>query len=100
MEAKAKGNIWYGVGICAVWTLLAYPIAVAVASYLSPDFAPLMIVAVGVFQFLYIIPLAIYFWRCGKTATLQGVLIGAGITFLINGGCWGLVAVSLGGGIH
>jgi hypothetical protein len=38
------------------------------------------------------------FRKSGKSETAKGILIAATITFLLNAGCWGLVATSLSSG--
>ncbi len=40
-------------------------------------------------QFIYVIPMAIYFKKESKT--LKGILIASGITFLLGGGICGLI---------
>lgn len=49
--------------------------------------------AIGLVQLLYVIPALIYFRK--RTPVLQGILIGAGITFLLNAACFGIVFASL-----
>ncbi len=43
---------------------------------------------IGIVQLLYVIPLAIHLKRQQKVETMKGVIIGAIITILLNGGCW------------
>ncbi|HBE20794.1 MAG TPA: hypothetical protein DEG17_00935 [Cyanobacteria bacterium UBA11149] len=43
---------------------------------------------IGIVQFLYVIPLAIHLKRKEKIGIVKGVIIGAIITILLNGGCW------------
>ena len=43
---------------------------------------------VGVTQLAYVIPIAIRARNRGHTARLQGVLVAAGLTFLLNGLCF------------
>ncbi len=43
-------------------------------------------------QFLYVVPLSVYFYRKGKTDIFKGVWIMAGLTFLLCGGiCSGIL---------
>src|SRR2546428_133255 len=45
----------------------------------------------GVLQFAWIIPI---YSRCkerGESETAKGILIAAGITFLLSAGCWGMI---------
>jgi len=46
---------------------------------------------IGLSQLVYIIPLIIYFHRNGKRRTIQGLIIGAAVVFLLNASCFGLV---------
>lgn len=50
---------------------------------------------VGVAQLVYVVPLLIYAALSGKIKLLQGVLVAAGVTFLVNAACFGIVLGSL-----
>lgn len=39
-------------------------------------------------QLLYVIPRAIFLYRGGRRERIKGVLTGAVIVALVNGGCW------------
>jgi hypothetical protein len=60
---------------------------------------PLMVVGgplwIGVSQLVYVIPQHFAFKKQGRAACLHGLWIGAGVTFLLNAGCFGIVLVSL-----
>lgn len=47
----------------------------------------------GVSQLVYGLPIALWLRRRGRSATLRGVLLMMGLTFLSNAACWGLVLV-------
>jgi heme/copper-type cytochrome/quinol oxidase subunit 4 len=49
---------------------------------------------VGLVQLAYILPICIYLQRRGRANWMKGIIIGACITVLLNGGCW----ILLGGG--
>ena len=49
----------------------------------------------GITQFLYVIPAIIVLGVKGRTRTLGGVLIGAGITFFVNAAVFGLLCASM-----
>lgn len=49
----------------------------------------------GITQFIYVIPAAIVLAIKGRTRTLGGLLIGAGITFFLNGLVFGLLYASM-----
>jgi hypothetical protein len=46
------------------------------------------ILGIGLTQLLYVIPLGIYFHRLGRSNMVKGLMIGAIITALLNGGCF------------
>ena len=58
---------------------------------------PVALFACGVVQLLWLVPLYFYFRSAGESETTKGVLIVAGLCFLLNAACWGLV---LGVGRH
>jgi uncharacterized BrkB/YihY/UPF0761 family membrane protein len=43
---------------------------------------------VGITQLIYVIPLIIYYRKQQKYGLMKGVIVGAVITALLNGGCW------------
>jgi hypothetical protein len=45
----------------------------------------------GVVQFAWLLPLYLHFQKRGQFETAKGILIGGGIAFLLNAGCWGYV---------
>ena len=50
---------------------------------------------IGLSQLFYVIPQHVVFKRQGRHACLRGLWIGAGVTFLLNAGCFGIVLLSL-----
>ncbi len=46
---------------------------------------------IGVVQMIYAVPMMIILAVQGQSATVSGVALGAGITFLLNAACFGLV---------
>jgi hypothetical protein len=50
-----------------------------------------ILLAFGLTQLLWLVPLYAYYKREGETETAKGVLIAAGISFLLNATCWGVV---------
>lgn len=75
-----KGSrVWAGIGLVALLHLLnlIFPMALAF---------------IGITQLIYVGPALVYFRK--DTAMMQGILIGAGITFLINAACFGIVFVT------
>ena len=56
----------------------------------------LILLGIGIVQLAWILPLYFSLRNRGETETAKGLLIGAGITFLLNAGCRGVVMTSLG----
>ena len=48
-----------------------------------------VLLGIGIVQLLYVVPLALWAKRRGMKTFASGVMIGAAITFLLNGACWG-----------
>ena len=46
---------------------------------------------IGISQFVYMLPLMIYAGVAKKPRLLQGLAVGAGVTFLVNAACFGFV---------
>jgi hypothetical protein len=55
--------------------------------FLNVALFPLLVV-VGVTQLTYVIPTAVRAYNRKQTARLQGVLVAAGLTILLNGACF------------
>lgn len=70
------GRVWAGIGLVLLLHLI--PLLMPVAYFF-----------IGVAQLVYVIPALII---CRKdTGMMQGILIAAGVTFLINAACFGIV---------
>jgi hypothetical protein len=50
-----------------------------------------LIVLIGVIQFLYLVPVARYFRQWHRFEVVKGISIGAFITVLLNGACFGIL---------
>jgi hypothetical protein len=46
---------------------------------------------IGLVQFVYILPICVYLNRRREWDLMKGVIIGACLSLLLNGGCWLLV---------
>jgi hypothetical protein len=77
-ENKNVKGIWIGIGLLCLFHLLLFV-------------QPLLFLAIGIVQVPYVIGLVLFNHLRRNTAIVQGVLIGAGITFLLNAACFGLV---------
>ena len=51
-----------------------------------------VVLGVGVVQAAWIVPLWFHYRRAGETETVKGLWITASVIFLLNAGCWGVVA--------
>ena len=57
------------------------------------DFTPLLpVLFFGVTQLVYMIPAILFARHRGRRDIAKGLIIGAGITFLLNGACYGMIA--------
>lgn len=66
------------------------------ASVYAPLFSIVFVAAaIGLAQLAYILPICIYLMRKRKWNWIKGIIIGACITALLNGGCWLLIAPTM-----
>ncbi len=82
-QPKDKGSILAGVGYCLL--------GLALIALLAGFFFPMLFLFFGAVLMLIAIPMAFTFKKKGQTATVQGILITAGIAFLLNAACFGLM---------
>lgn len=68
-------QVWLGIGLLAVLHLLLF-------------LFPIAFFFISIAQVLYLIPAIVIFRK--RSGIVQGLLIGAGITFLLNAACFGL----------
>ena len=47
--------------------------------------------SLGLVQWIYLVPLAMWFKKGGSTSTAAGLLVGGGLVFLLSSACWGLL---------
>ncbi len=89
------GSVEKGIGMTAALNL-GIPLLgiIAVLGFLPGPAAIALIIfaGIGVVQLAWMVPLVLAYRRRGETETAKGLTIGAGITFLLNAGCWGLLA--------
>ncbi|SFJ83011.1 hypothetical protein SAMN02799624_06167 [Paenibacillus sp. UNC496MF] len=82
-QAESPGHtkqVWLGIGLLAVLHLLLF-------------LFPFAFFFISIAQLVYLIPAILVFHK--KSGIVQGLLIGAGITFLLNAACFGLLASGL-----
>ena len=82
------------VGFGAVLLLISF-VTQQIGFYSFQPVALSAVLAIGLVQFFYGIPLALYFRRRRRFNTAKGVVIGMVITALLNGGCFILVLAML-----
>ncbi len=59
----------------------------------GPDLAPIAIVCVGITQLVYMVPAMVLAHIKKQPGIVKGVAIITAITFLLNAGCFGLIAL-------
>lgn len=76
----AKDYDWLlGLGLLLLLHLIQIPLA---AMTMAVSF-----IAIGLTQLVYVIPFVIHFRKKGRPGIAKGLIIGAAITFLLNGSC-------------
>jgi hypothetical protein len=76
----ASIEVWKGIGLTALLHLIQ---VLGVWIMFMPAWF------IGITQLCYIIPVALYFNKKGRPGIVQGLIIGAAITFLLNAACFG-----------
>ena len=92
-------RIFLGVGLVAIMHVLAFFISSVILGIvintpiveIAAKVAIYSIFGIGVAQLIYIIPLIIYLVSRQAWALMKGVIIGAILTVLLNGGGWFLL---------
>lgn len=103
-SASTGPDIAKGIGLVMLGHVAALVVAFGIGLVLTlteqqgyedaaPVFVPMFYVTVGGFvQILWVVPLVIWAMIKGRTALLASTLCCAGTFFLVNTGCWGLMA--------
>lgn len=60
------------------------------------EFPIVALFAIGLVQLLWAVPGAVWAYKSGRKGVGHGILIGAALVLLVNGGCFALVLLSLG----
>ena len=84
-ESVKPDSVANGIGMLLLLHLLQFPMALFSAW-----------IAIGISQLVYVVPYAIKLSKERRKQSLKGLLIGAGITFLLNTACFGVFIVALG----
>ncbi|MEG4632070.1 hypothetical protein QUB56_21170 [Microcoleus sp. AR_TQ3_B6] len=74
--------------ILGIIILLIHFYIVGQDNYLTLLLLGIFFGGVGIVQLIYVIPAIIFLRRRGEFALLKGLIIGAVVTALLNGGCW------------
>ena len=90
-QPMGPGSVLAGFGLAAAINLGAA--IVGIVTIVIP-------LAIGIIQAAWIVPMVISFRRSGRRETAKGIIIAAAITFLLNAGCWGLIATAGLGSMH
>lgn len=86
-----SGSVGTGVVIGLALTFGAIGVGVFSAAF-TGGISAIVLLGIGVLQAAWIVPLVRHFRTKGETETAKGLLIAAGIVFLLNASCWGVVA--------
>ena len=82
-QGSETGEVFLGMGLTLLLHFLQVPLG-----FLTGGIG---FVAIGLTQLLYVIPAIIIASRKGRKGIVKGLIIMAGITFLLNAACWGFM---------
>lgn len=74
--------------------ILAHPLLLGAFLYAATALGsrnPLLLFAIGAMQFIFVIPVGLAAWFFGYRQFTKGLALAAGVVFLLNAGCWGLL---------
>ena len=91
---KSQGNVWAGLGLTVVAHFVFQPFIAVLGMIPKMEFLYFSVFVIGLSQLVYMIPAIILAFSKGKPQLGKGFLIGAGITFLLNAACFGLIFMS------
>lgn len=80
-------DVWLGIGLAFLLHLGQIPLGV-ISTGIS-------IIFIGISQLLYLVPAIVVYSKKGRPGMVKGLLIGGGITFLLNAACTGLFILML-----
>lgn len=91
-----QGSIWTGILRVAAWHAGVVGLAFLLGMISSaPTLGVMALCFISLVQLLYVVPLTVIAGHQGRTRTRDGIFIAAGITFLLNATCFGMVMYSL-----
>ena len=94
-ESFKRDSVGIGILIAIGLHVVCGPIlSVLVGGLVSQDFALMSLVCCGLSQLIYMVPAMLSARAKGYPAVLRGIALITAITFLLNAGCWGLLALN------
>lgn len=89
-DQGSLGSVAEGAGIAVGLTIMGVVLGIV----LIRDLVGLaMLSAIGIVQLLWMFPAWLIYQRKGRAETAKGILTTAGVIFLLNATCWGLVFI-------
>jgi hypothetical protein len=79
-DSRHEGQVWLGGGLLVLLHLLALAIAYFVWGFNFTD----SVLLIGLWQWLYVLPVVVIAALLKRYGLVQGLLIGAALTFLLN----------------
>ena len=83
---RERGSAAKGLAIC--WGCNILQLIVGWMLFFSPPAAMVVFGGIGLVQLAYVIPFCRHFKSKGQTNVVNGLIIAASITALLNAGCW------------
>ena len=84
------GSLAKGILVGVLFTLAGIGFGFALNAVGSFALGTIILIGIGVVQLLWMVPAYRVYRRRGETETAKGLLIVAGLVFLLNASCWGL----------
>ena len=81
--AAGKHDVWRGMGVALLLHLIQVPMMAVTGSF--------SLAFIGLSQFVYLLPAILVYQRKKRPGVVNGLVIVAGITFLINATCTVLI---------
>jgi hypothetical protein len=88
---QKSGSAWWGIGLTLLLHVLQIPIAIGVSMVSSDPYSFIVpLIFFSLTQLVYMVPAVLIAMYAGKPHIVKGLLIGAGISMLLNASCAGL----------
>ena len=92
MKSDGVGSAFGGIFACLglnLAVLFFWFVLIAARSLGISTIALVAVLGIGISQLAYVVPLVVWARRRAMRTFAVGIVIGAAITFLLNGACWG-----------